>query len=419
MTTLRTISAGEAAQRIPPGSRVLSTCYAATPDALIAALGEAADDVAGLTLMSGLLLGDHPFLGAVERGALRYRTWHVGPPVRPLVRSGRVAYVPLRAGQIPRWLATAPFDVLLLRCSPPDRHGLCSLGPSVSFTRAAIDAASLVIAELDPAFPRTLGETLVHVDEIDVAVDAVTPIPEYHSAPGSEATDRIAASIVGLLPRDPVVQIGIGAVPEAVAAALGDADLGAPRMVGLGCDTMIPYLERSAWRAATGGEPVLRSVELMGTAPLFALADANPAIEMVPSSRCHNPRWTGSFPRFCSVNSAVEIDLTGQVVSETIGTSVIAGIGGSADFFEGANLSEGGLRIVALQAATADGRTSKIVPAFPAGTTVSLPRHSVDVVVTEFGVARLTGLSAAERAEALAAVAAPAFRDALADHGRA
>ncbi len=420
MPELQTISPDDAVRRIPARSRVLSTCYAATPDALLAAIARVAPESPGMTLLSGLVLGDHPFLDAVAAGHLQYRTWHVGGPVRSMVRSGQVAYVPMRAGQLPRWLASAkPFDVLLLRCSPPDRNGLCSLGPSVSFTRAAIDAASMVIAEIDPAFPRTHGETLLHIGEIDLAVDAVTPIPEYRSAPSSEATDRIAASIVDLLPLDPVVQVGIGAVPEAVAGSLATGASGAPRMVGLCCDTMIPLIERSAGGVARSGEPAIRAVELMGTDPLFALADGNPVIEMVPSTRCHNPRWTGSFDRFCSINSAVEIDLSGQVVSETIGSSVIAGIGGSVDFFEGANLSEGGLRIVALQAATADGRTSKVVARFPDGTPVSLGRHSVDVVVTEFGVARLTGLSLAERAEAIAAVAAPSFRDGLIEAARA
>lgn len=411
---LTLVSPEQAVAAIPAGSRVLSTSYAATPDTLLRALGDVSRSVPGLTLMAGLCLGDHPFLPAVVDGSLAYRTWHVGAPVRKLVRSGEVQYVPMRAGRVPAWLGRAgEFDVLMVRLSTPDARGMCSMGPSVSWTRAALDVAPLVIAELDPAFPRTCGDTLVHVSEINIAVESQTPVPEYVSAPGSELTDRIAASIVELLPKDPVVQLGIGAVPEAVAGALADAGLGSPRVVGLGCDTMIGLVEGSAGWVARNGQAILKSVELMGTAPLYALADGNPAIEMVPSSRCHDPLWISSFPNFVSVNSAVEIDLTGQVASETLGGSVISGVGGSADFFEGANLSNGGLRIVAVQASTADGKTSKIVRSLAEGTPVTLGRHSVDVVVTEFGVARLLGLSLRERAEALSAVAAPAFRDSL------
>jgi acyl-CoA hydrolase len=212
------------------------------------------------------------------------------------------------------------------------------------------------------------------------------------------------------------VQLGIGSIPEAVAAGLGEAGLGDLRMVGMACDRFVNLFDTGALDPTrVVPDPAVNSVELMGTRLLLDFADRNPAVAVIPSTRCHDPRWLGTLPRFVSINSAVEIDLSGQVGSEMIGGRVVSTIGGSFDFFEGAHYSDGGLRILAMQSTTPDGRITKIVPQLAAGTAVTVPRHTVDYVVTEHGAARLAGKSLRERAEALIAVAAPDHRDALAD----
>lgn len=411
--TIDLVPAADAVRRIPSGSRVLATCCGGTPNTLLRELGRAAEEIDGLSLNTGLVLGPLPFLDAVRAGTLGMTTWHVTGEVRRLVREGVGEYVPIRAGDIPAWLP-GTFDVLLLRVSSPDARGYCSMGPSTSWTRAALDAAPLVIAEIDADLPVTCGDSLVHVSELHIASETDTPSPTYEPASTSDISNRIAERVLELLPRDVTAQLGIGAIPETVAAKLIDADLGRLGVVGMGCDQMIPLLD--ATRRGRLGEPVLWSVELLGTRDLLDVAHRNPAVSMVSSALAHNPLWLAERGRLVSVNSAVEVDLTGQVASETVAGSPVAGIGGSADFFEGAHLSSGGLRIIALPAATPDGAISKIVPRLAEGTPVTIARHSVDVVVTEHGVAHLTGRGVRERAEALLAVVAPEFVDVLSEH---
>ena len=403
---------------VEPGASVVAAACCGTPETLLRALARRSQSAPGITLTAGLLLGSHPYVDAVTDGHLRFRTFHVTNAVRTLVADGTVAYVPARASDMPVYLKDA-VDVMLIRVSPPDRSGYASLGPSGSYTRAGMAAAKVVLAEVDESLPRTWGDTAVHVSEIDGLVDADAPTCTYESAPINEVSERIAAAAVGLLPKDPTVQLGIGSIPEAVAAGLAEAGLGRLRMVGMACDRFVNLFETGALaRRDVVPDPAVASVELMGTRTLFDYADDNPAITVIPSTRCHDPRWLGTLPRFVSINTAVEIDLTGQVGSEMIGGRTVAAIGGSFDFFEGAHWSAGGLRIIALQSTTPDGRISKIVPQLAAGTAVTIPRHSVDAVVTEHGVARLAGLSLAERAEALIAIAAPDHRDALSDSFR-
>jgi 4-hydroxybutyrate CoA-transferase len=393
------------------GSRVIATPGCATPQTLLHALGAWALEAGGMRLDAGLLLGDLPFAAAVRSGQLEFRTWHVMGPGRRLSREGLVEYLPMRASEVHRHL-DAGYDALLMRVSAPDARGVCSLGPSLSYTRAALAAARLVIAEIDPALPRTTGDTAIEVEDIDVLVDAEHPTCEYISAPPSAAIRAIARSVVELLPREPLLQLGIGAVPEAVAEFLGDADLGLCRFIGMASDRMVPLLQ-----AAAGGRARMRAVELMGTATLLGFADGNPAVRMVSSRTGHNARLLSAEPRFVSVNSALIVELTGQVVSDQIGGAAVAGIGGSADFAAAAGQSAGGLRVIALPATTRSGE-STIVAAVPPGAAVTIPRHDVDAVVTEYGVARLAGCSLTERAERLASIAAPALRQSLFDQWR-
>jgi acyl-CoA hydrolase len=307
-------------------------------------------------------------------------------------------------------LARWGVDVALVRVSPPDKHGQVSLGGSVGYGLDALRLASVRIAEVDPSVPRTCGQSTVPVTVFDALIESATAMPEHVAATPDETSRVIAEHVLGLLPRDPVLQIGIGGIPESVLAGLAGADLGSVRFEGMASDGMVDLFEQGC--LDPGQVDAVRSPELMGTSRLMSFAAANPAIGVYPSSSSHDTARLGRLDRLVSVNGAIEVDLQGQVNVETVRGRPVAGVGGSLDFVEGAGRSPGGVRVVAIAAASPDGTASRIVPSV---STVTVPGASTDVVVTEHGIARLEGLTARERAEALIAIAHPDHRDALAD----
>ncbi|MEM6110551.1 acetyl-CoA hydrolase/transferase C-terminal domain-containing protein [Mycobacterium sp. 050272] len=362
------------------------------------------------TLSSGLLLGDYPFLETVRAGHLCYRTWHVMAPVAGLVADGTAAFVPVRASRIAAHLQAWGVDVAMVRVTPPDRHGYHSLGPSAGYSLDALRLARVRIGEVDPDLPWTFGNTTVHASVFDALVDTADETPQYCSAKPSPVSNRIAEHIVDLLPWNPTLQIGIGSIPEAVVNALADADLGEIRFTGMATDEMVELFE-SGVIPADGDQPAILSPELMGTQRLMRFADRNPAVAVHPSSMAHNADVLGRTPRLVSINTAIEVDVNGQVNSEVLRGRQISGVGGSIDFVDAASRSAGGLRVIALPSATPDGSRSRIVDLVAA---VTIPRSMVDAVVTEYGVARLDGRSAAERQQALIKIAHPEHRAALA-----
>jgi acyl-CoA hydrolase len=296
-------------------------------------------------------------------------------------------------------------SVALVRVSTPDRNGWCSLGPSASYVCHAVARAALVIAEVDPHTPRTTGDSMLHVSQLDVLVDAETPPCEFPAAARDEVSDRVAAHVLDLLPPEPTLQLGIGAVPEAITAFLAERGTGPVRVVGMANDAMVDLFARGLLRwTDTGDTAAIRAAELMGTRTLMDFADGNPAIVLRDSRVAHAPRVLARIPRLVTVNSAIEVDLAGQVGSELVRARQVSGIGGEAGFG-----SDGGLSVIALPSSTPDGRHSRIVRRLGADV-VSLARHTPDAVVTEHGVAWLRGRTEAERAEALAAVAHPDHR---------
>ena len=394
---LNEVLVSAAFQGVSTGARILAAPCCGTPVTLLEELGRYARRTEGLQLTTGLTFGPFPFAAAVRAGDLRYRTWHPSGTGRDLIRDGLAEYLPLRASDVRRTI-TGAVDVLLLRVSPPDRDGWCSTGPTASFTRAAVETARLVIAEIDPDLPRTAGDSRVHLSEIGRLVTADDPTPYYPGPSRADPrTEKIAQHVAGLIPHGATVQLGLGSVTEAVGELLGSReDPFGIRVLGMVTEQMIPLVEASNGTA--------RAVELMGGSTLMEWANRNSRVEMTSSDRVHNPAFLSGIGTFVSVNSAASVDLTGQVLSEEIGGRVVSGIGGSADFFEGAHLSDGGLRILALTSTTARG-VPTIVAEHPAGTQVTMPRHSVDVVVTEHGVAWLRGRTVPERREALLAIA--------------
>ncbi|NYE18801.1 acetyl-CoA hydrolase/transferase family protein [Microbacterium immunditiarum] len=403
------VDSEDAFDGIHAGATVIANNCCGTPLTLLGALAEHAERAAPIELRAGLLLGDPPLEHAIRAGALRVRSWHIHGPLRRLAREGLVDYIPVRLSAVPG-AVIAGVDVALLRVGPPDADGFCSLGPSTTFAQAAIDAAGLVIAEVADDVPRTNGDSRVHVSQLDRLVRSEHAMPVHPSADPDAVSRAVARHVLSVIPARATVQLGIGAVPEALAEDLvprvAELSLG---LIGLISEPMVPLVEAIA---ATGRGPV-QAVELMGGPSLMAWADGNGAIEMRSSAQVHDPVALSALTALVSVNGAVAVDLRGQVVSESVKGAVIAGVGGGPDFAEGAYLSERGLRVIALRSTAKDG-SSCIVARHDPRDAIAAPHHAVDVVVTEHGVAHLRGRTVRERAEALRAIAAPEHREQLA-----
>jgi acyl-CoA hydrolase len=395
--------------------RVLLPPGCAEPTPLIAEILRQADRLGPLTLMGGLHLGGHPFCAPEYDGRLRWVTFHAMPGLRDALSRGQAEFVPLRYFDAPwafgpggPWAA----DAVLVQVAPADRAGRLSLGVSTSYPLPVARAAPLVIAEVNHRMPCTLGDSAIGADRIAAWVETDRPLTPYPSPRIGDVERRIAAHVVEVVPDGATVQVGIGATPEAVVSGLsGHRDLGVHSAL---FDAMLPLLERGVITGARNRRhPGCLDVgEIMGTEPLFRWVDENPKVYMEPSTTIHDPRVVAGLDGFVSINSAIEIDLTGQVNAEALGERQVAGIGGQFDFVVGAALG-GGRSVIALPSTGRDGEVSRIVPRLAAGTPVTTPRHLVDCVVTEYGRAELRGLSDGQRARELTRLAHPRFREGL------
>ena len=402
-----------AVERLRPGMKVLLPPGCGEPVALVGEICRQAERLAGLTLMGGLHLGDFPF-ARPEAAPLRVATWHMSP--RLAAAGSRVEFVPMRYFDLVtefnrggRW---AP-DAVLVHCAPPDARGYLSLGVSVSVSLPAARRAPLVIAQVNPNMPRTRGNASLHESQVDAWVEVDEPLLEY-PPPAVGAVERaIGSAVAALVPDGATVQVGVGAVPQAVLEALG----GHRRLAlhSLLVDAAVGLVERgvvdnSAKRVHRGRMDI---AEVMGTRRLFDFVHDNVLVNMETSELVHDPTFVAQLDCFVAINSALEVDLTGQVTAESLGGRQVAGIGGQFDFVLGARHSRGGAAIIALPSTGRDGSVSRVVPRLGAGAAVTTPRFLADWVVTEFGAARLTGRAARERAAALIAVAHPRFREEL------
>jgi acyl-CoA hydrolase len=373
------------------------------------------------TLYGGLHFGDYGFLGpglageAPAHGGLgpgyRYVTWQVGPRIRHLARAGRIGVLPLRFRDIPRVFGRGgrlAADVAVLQCAPP-RKGTINLGISCSIFPSIVAAARLVIAEIHPDMPRSHGATELPADVIDLAVDASAPLATLERATPDEVDQRIVARVLDLVPDDAWVQLGVGAIPDAILTRLHDR-AGVKLHSGMLTDGLLEFLD------AAGADARVVTGEIEGSHEMYARAAADPRVLLQPTTLVHDVPHMAGLERFVSINSAIEVDLDGQVNGETIDGVQVSGVGGSLDFVEAARYSRGGRSVIALRS-TARGR-SRIVDRLAAGTAVTIPRFAVDVVVTEHGVADLAGLDLRERAAALIEIADPAARGELRERDR-
>ena len=410
-----TVGVEEAIGRLRPGMRVLLPPGCAEPTPLITEVLRQADRLGPLTLMGGLHLGGHPFCAPEHDGRLRWVTFHATPGLRDALSRGQAEFVPLRYFDAPwafgpggPWAA----DAVLVQVAPPDRAGRLSLGVSTSYPLPVARLAPLVIAEVNHRMPRTLGDSTIGVDRIGAWVETDRPLVAYPAPPVGEVERRIATHVAELVPDGATIQIGVGATPEAVVSGLaGHRDLGVHSLL---VDRMLPLLEAGVITGARNRRHpgCLDLGEVMGTEPLFRWVHENPRVHMEPSTAIHDPRLVAGLDRFVSINSAIEVDLTGQVNAEALGERQVSGIGGQFDFVAGAALG-GGRSVIALPSTGRGGEVSRIVSRLVAGTPVTTPRHLVDSVVTEFGRAELRGLSDDQRARELTRLAHPRFREGL------
>ncbi len=410
------VTLADAVGHLRPGMKVLLPAGCGDPAALLAEILRQADRLAPLTLMGGLRLDDYPFAASEYAGKLRFATWHHSPKLAQAQARGDVDFVPIRyfetVGVFVEGGAWAP-DAVVVHASPADGAGYLSLGVSVSYSLAAARRAPLVIAQVNPRMPRTLGNAFLHRSQIDCWAEADHPLAEYARTKVGDVERGIAGRVADLVPDGSTVQVGVGSIPQAVMEALGGKrDLGVHSLL---VDHMLPLIEsgvinNSRKRLHRGRMDV---GEIMGTERLFRWADDNPLVNMEPSDIVHDPRVVGTLGHFVSVNSAIEVDLLGQVNAESVEGQQVTGIGGQFDFVLGARQAAGGRSVIALPSTGRQGKVSRIVARLPAGARVTTPRFLADYVVTEWGMASLRGQSDAGRARELCRVADPAFRESL------
>lgn len=405
------VSAEEAVGKIKSGNRVIVPIGCGLPQTLMEAL-ISRKDLSQVEIVGGLQV-DYPFLREGLERSFSYRTWQCTSRIRHLLKKGTVQYMPIRQGNVPHLFSRKgiwPVDVALIQVSPMDSRGFFSLGVSISHSLPTAHEASIVIAEVNDQMPRVRGESSIHLSNIDWLVESSRPLIEYAQPTTiSQAEKVIGGYVAELIENGSTIQVGIGSIPESILQCLrGKKSL---NFFGMGIDGIVDLIESGA--IDTSKKPSIIVTEVLGTRKVFDFIDNNELVEGRPASRVINSKVIAEIDSFVSILGALEIDLTGQVNSETIEGEQFSAIGGSFDFLQGALFSPGGKSIIAFTSTTRDGRISRIKNRLPMGSAVTIPRHCVQLVVTEQGVADLRGKSLAERAEALISIAHPGFRDKL------
>ncbi len=408
----------EAVLLIPPGRRILIGSGAAEPVALVEGMVEHGTHLADNEVVHLLTLGPAPYVRPEMQRRFRHTAFFIGANVREAVWEGRADFMPVFLSEIPALIRTrrVRIDVALIQVSPPDAHGFVSLGVAVDIVRQAVDAAELVLAEVNPRMPRTLGDSFVHVDRIHRLIPVDAPLLELPVEPPDDVAREIGRHVATLIPDGATLQVGIGRIPDAVLDALTDR-----RDLGVHTEMLSDGVMRLAEMGVITGlrKTLLRGKMVtsfvMGSRRLYAWAHEHPAIEMRPSDFTNDPQTISRNDSMVAINSALAVDLTGQVAADTVGGRFFSGIGGQVDFIRGAARSRGGKAVIALRSTAKEGAVSRIQPMLEPGAGVVTSRGDVHHVVTEYGVADLWGKNIRERAMALVAIAHPDFRGELMD----
>ena len=412
----RIVGADEAVANIRSGDQVYLQCAAAVPSVLLDALVARAPELHDVSMVHLHTEGPGPHLAPEMAAHFRHRALFIGANARKAVNEGRAEFVPVFLSDVPGLFERGllPLDAVFINVTPPDTHGFCSLGTSVEAMHAAIRAAKTVVAQFNSALPRTLGDSFIHVSQIDLAVEV--DVPPYEHAVGElgNVQRRIGEFVADLVPDGATLQLGIGGIPAATALALRDKrDLGIH--TEMFTDAVVDLVEAGVITGARKerNPGKLVTAFLMGTKRLYDFVHDNPMVEMRPVDFTNDTHVIRGFSRMTAINSAIEIDLTGQVVADSIGPRMYSGIGGQMDFMRGAGLATEGRAVIALPSTAAGGAASRIVPFLQEGAGVITTRGHVRTVVTEWGVAELFGKTLGERARALIGIAHPDYRDEL------
>ncbi len=413
------VSAERAVESVRSGDRIWVAEGNGTPEPLILALLGRAPELHDVEIVHMLTLGRADYTLPEYAGHFRHNGLFLGQNVRPAVAAGRADYVPIYLSEIEKlfWSGEMPLDVAFIQTSPPDEHGYLSLGTSIDCTLSAALCARHVIAEVNDQMPRTLGDSFIHVSKVAAIVETSRPLLEMPTVPSTEVQHRIARHVAGLIPDGATLQLGIGGIPNAVLECLYDRkDLGIHSEM---CpDGVVPLIEAGVIngdrKTLHRGKAVAGFV--LGTKRIFDFIHNNPGFEFHPTQYVNDPFVIAQNDRMVAINSAIQVDLTGQVCADSIGTTPYSGFGGQLDFIRGAARSKGGKPIIALPSTACNGKVSRIVPVLDPGAGVVTGRAEVHYVVTEHGVAFLWGKNLRQRTEALIAIAEPKFRGELYDY---
>jgi len=412
----RYTTAEDAVTCIRSGDRVFVHSVSMAPHLLIDAMMQRADELRGVEVIHIHTEGPAPYVNPDYAKSFRHNACFVGSNARKAVQKGDADYIPIFLSEIPYLFRKKilPIDVAMITVTPPDIHGYCSLGSSVDVTVGAIESAKFVIAEVNPQAPRSLGDGIIHISEIDALVEVDKPIVIVPKRKISEEEYKIGKYIAELVEDGATLQMGIGGVPDAVLSQLTNH-----RRLGVHTEMFSDGLIDLVKRGVITGEDkkvlphMIAASFVMGTQDVYDFLHDNPIVTMKDAAFTNDTSLIRKNPKVTAINSAVEIDLTGQICADTIGPRQFSGVGGQMDFMRGASLSHGGKPIIALQSATKKGQ-SKIVPFLKEGAGITTTRAHVHYIVTEYGVVNLYGKNLRQRAKALISIAHPDHREALA-----
>ncbi len=411
----RRCSAEEAVQAVQSNQRVFLTGNCSVPQVVLRAFNEYAQNLENIEVVQILTLGAEGFVDPEMEGHIRVNTMFISGDVRSAVNEGRADFTPVFLGEIPMLFRTElPIDVALIQVSPPDEHGFCSFGVEVGITKTAAEVAKLVIAEINPNMPRTLGDSFIHVSKLHHIVEVDYDLPEFVMGEPSFIQQEIGRYIADMIEDGSTLQMGIGGIPDAVLRYLDDKkDLGVH--TELFSDGIIELVSRGIItnEAKTLHPGKIISGMILGTRQLYEFVHDNPIVEMHPTEYVNDPFRIAQNDKMVSINSAIEVDLTGQVCADSIGPKFYSGVGGQVDFVRGAARSKGGKPIIALPSTTKNDTISRITWQLKPGAGVITTRNDIHYIVTEYGVAHLYGKSIRQRVRAMIDIAHPNFREEL------
>lgn len=420
-------SSDEAVKKIKSGDNIVVQPGCAVPLELIRAMVRRKDELENVTIYHILIVGELPYVNPGMEKHFKHKAFFVGANVRKSVQEGRSEFIPIFLSEVPLLFKRniIPVEIALLNVSPPDEHGFCSYGVDVGTIKSAAERAKIVIAQINPEMPRSLGDSFIHINKIHHIVEHSEPIQELPQVDPNtteemlQIYDAIGKNTAELIEDGSTLQMGIGAIPDSVMKYLHTR-----KNLGIHTEMFSDGIIRLVEEGIINGEA--KSIHpgkiiagfVLGTKKVFNFINNNPIIEFHPQEYVNDPFVIAQNKKMVAINSAIEIDITGQVCSDSIGTKIFSGIGGQVDFIRGAAHSEGGKPVIALPSITKDGKVSRIVPQLNPGAGVVTSRGDVHYVITEYGIAHLFGKTLKERARELIKIAHPKFRDELTKYAK-